>query len=116
MQALKTCSLILITIMLIITAWFYLAAMAVERTVLSSAYYRGLCRLAGVGAYAQAVLEEGLDNRLPRNMPEEMREIVVLALGQAFPGDWLEEQLLMDKDAPFPDAHHLPDGINAPAR
>ncbi|MEW5919824.1 MAG: hypothetical protein AB1796_02495 [Bacillota bacterium] len=81
-----------------IFGWFYLAGMAVERTVLSTSYYKGVLNKAGIAAYAHEILEEGIYNRLPQEMPEDVQVIMVGAFVQAFPQEWFEEHFLMIMD------------------
>ncbi len=95
MQFLKTCLLVLIFAALVLTGWVCLAALAVERTALSPAYYKGLGQRTGMASFLYTAFEESVYNRLPRDLPAELREMMVRELARAFPETWFEEQYLI---------------------
>ncbi len=103
-NALKTLALVLVCIILIVSLWVHMAALSVERTVLSSAYYRGLFTEADIPAQLHAVIEEEITGQLRFQLiadapaievPDEVKEILMGSFMHAFDQAWFERELLL---------------------
>ncbi len=114
MKVLKIFALSLISLMLVFTGWIYMAGIAVERTVLSSAFYHDLMDNTDVSSNLHEMLQETMleglkmeqveqemqedlpDGKIPEEvMPEGFIELIFGALGDAYHAEWLEEQMLV---------------------
>lgn len=109
MQGFKVFLLLLISILLIISGWVYLAGMSVERTVLSIDYYHHLANetelVSAVHGELQTAMPEIMLEGMLEDFDEDITEeeertartrigIVVKALTRAFDSDWMKIQLL----------------------
>lgn len=110
MRALKVFLLVLISVILVVCGWLYLAGMSAERTVLSTAYYRGLVDEVGLPSaiyeelqktlaeiMLEGIAEEMTAEEMDEGMPEQL-SIMMGALTRAFDVAWLEEQFLLVTD------------------
>ncbi len=113
MKGLKIFLLIIISILVVLCGWAYLAGMSAEQTVLSNSYYQGLVDETNL----VSAIHEELQNTLPDMMLEGMTEdlpdgitpeeeemmqtrlrLIVTAFTESFDTAWLEKQLLTVTD------------------
>ena len=108
MKFLKGFVLVLLAIILFVVGWVYCVGMGAERTVLSKSYYQGIFDEVGqVVDAAYDALEAQLTEQLLEEIrqappgqgpPEEFPAILVASLIEAFPREWLREQVLTASD------------------
>lgn len=109
MKAFKIVLLVLISILLVLGLWGFMANMAVERTALSSAYYRNLMERVDLASSVHSELQEVLPELIKEGVkegnedegdevPEELEEMLTMISGaflRAYDEEWLEENLLI---------------------
>lgn len=116
-KALKLSSVILLSIMMVLTGWFYLTGLSAERTMLNRTYYQNLAHETGFiaeahqelkGALSSLVVEvvtSELEREAEVELTAEEREIIhggldliTLAMAEVFYEEWLEDHFLLITD------------------
>ncbi|MFO7952180.1 MAG: hypothetical protein R6U91_05180 [Bacillota bacterium] len=115
MRGLKKILLLLISVIVIITGWVYLAGLCIENTMLSSSYYHDMMEETELASSLHAELKETLPDMIAKEMTTEMEkqldntevsdfeqevtrtmlELFTKALADTFDEDRFEDQLLL---------------------
>lgn len=113
MRRLKIFLLILISIFVVLSGWFYLAGMSAERTVLSNSYYQDLAAETDLVSTLHQELRDSLPQMALQDITKELEadlteqekifmeiglQIITDAFLQSFDEAWLEDQLLVVTD------------------